>query len=374
MSRLVHTFLTTHTPAWLVCLALAACGGSGGGDAPSAPTAPPQAPGEPALLAGHESQAGCVDGPAINARFSSPQGLALDANGELLVADPGCSAIRRVARDGTVSTFAGRLGTAGDQQGPREQVRLRAPFGVAIEPGTGNVFVTDNEAHRMLRIQARDGAVVSLMGTGSAGATTVGVIPAGQPGAGTDPYGLPRRRQDRAALDRPTFIAPMAAASAEGEALIEFVDAGNQLTQQVRREPSSTPVIVSSRDNCQGLLTATTGTAPLICSRSTTIGASLRDGQPTITLAGRQNFRADTDGIGDQARFLGSTGLAQGPGTRLWVADRELLRQIDIASGDVRTVLRGLDRVGTPRQIVLSADGRTLFFTTPTGIGRVLLP
>ena len=372
MNRITPPRSMTRTLPWLVCLALAACGGSGGGDAPPAPTADSPAPGEVVLLAG-STELGCADGRAASARFTSPQGLVFDANGDLLVADSGCSAIRRVARDGTVSTFAGQLGVAGDQQGPREQVRMRTPFGIAIDPDAGHVFVTDNEAHRLLRIQAGDGAVVSLMGIGRAGNTQVGVIAAGQPNAGTDIYGLPRRRQDRAALDRPTFIAPLAAATAEGDPQIEFVDAENQLTQQVRREPSSAPVTVTGRDNCLGLL-GISGEGPLLCSRSTTLSASLRDGRPSITVAGRANFQAEVDGIGEQARFLGTTGVAQGPRTRIWVADRDLLRQIDLGNLSVTTALRGLSRFGNPRQIVIAADGRTLFFTTPAGVGRVVLP
>jgi sugar lactone lactonase YvrE len=60
--------------------------------------------GEVVTIAGKQSESGLVDGPGLAARFTYPTGIAIDANGNLFISDSGNTAIRKIARDGTVST------------------------------------------------------------------------------------------------------------------------------------------------------------------------------------------------------------------------------------------------------------------------------
>ena len=108
---------------------------------------------------------GFADGIGADARFHTPSGLAIDTAGTLYVADTGNHAIRRVAPDGTVTTLAGG-GGAGFADGPAAQARFHAPIGVAVD-AAGRVYVTDSFNDRIRVIEA--GAVRTLAGDGRPG-------------------------------------------------------------------------------------------------------------------------------------------------------------------------------------------------------------
>jgi sugar lactone lactonase YvrE len=100
--------------------------------------------------------AGHAEGQGAAAQFSSPRGLTIDAAGNLYVVDTGNARIRRVTPDGTVSTFAGS-GTAGFFDGPAEEAQFNDPRGIAVDPD-GQVYVADTGNHRVRRITP-EGAV-----------------------------------------------------------------------------------------------------------------------------------------------------------------------------------------------------------------------
>jgi sugar lactone lactonase YvrE len=104
---------------------------------------------------------GFADGIGAAARFNTPSGLAIDAAGALYVADTGNNAIRRITPDGTVSTIAGD-GIAGYRDGPASQARFNGPVGVAVD-AAGRVLVADTYNDRVRAIDP-DGSVVTLAG------------------------------------------------------------------------------------------------------------------------------------------------------------------------------------------------------------------
>ena len=114
--------------------------------------------------------AGAVEGYAEGlgkaASFNTPSGLALDAAGNLYVADTGNNAIRKVTPDGKVSTLAGD-GLAGDQDGRGAAARFNGPIGVAVDD-EGVVYVTDTYNDRIRRI-APNGDVTTIAGAGRSG-------------------------------------------------------------------------------------------------------------------------------------------------------------------------------------------------------------
>src|ERR1051326_9108575 len=65
--------------------------------------------------------------------FDTPSALALDANGNLYVADTSNNRVRKVTPQGEVSTIAGD-GTAGYLDGPAAHARFNGPVGVAVDP------------------------------------------------------------------------------------------------------------------------------------------------------------------------------------------------------------------------------------------------
>lgn len=104
---------------------------------------------------------GWRDGPALQAQFNTPSGIALDGAGNVFVADTGNHVIRRIGTDGVVSTIAGD-GTAGYADGPAAQARFDGPMGVAVDAG-GRVLVADTWNDR-IRVIEPDGQVRTLAG------------------------------------------------------------------------------------------------------------------------------------------------------------------------------------------------------------------
>lgn len=58
-------------------------------------------------LVGKAGESGSADGKGDAARFSEPRGIAVDAAGNVYVADSGNGVIRQITPDGTVTTIAG---------------------------------------------------------------------------------------------------------------------------------------------------------------------------------------------------------------------------------------------------------------------------
>ncbi len=104
---------------------------------------------------------GWRDGPGAQAQFHTPSGIAVDAAGNVYVADTGNHRIRQIGADGVVSTLAGD-GVAGFADGPAAQARFDAPMGVAVD-STGRVYVADTYNDR-IRVIEPDGTVRTAAG------------------------------------------------------------------------------------------------------------------------------------------------------------------------------------------------------------------
>ena len=135
---------------------LAACSGGGGSSDPPAPPAAPVL----ALVAGHTGGAGSSDGLGAAARFNSPQGIAIDAQGVSYVADSDNRLIRRVSPQGQVTTIAGTRGQPGHADGNATAARFGYPTDVAVD-STGNLYVADGGTVRRIR---PSGVVETLAG------------------------------------------------------------------------------------------------------------------------------------------------------------------------------------------------------------------
>jgi uncharacterized protein (TIGR03437 family) len=105
-------------------------------------------------------------GPATAAQLNSPSGVALDASGSLYVADTANAVVRKIA-NGTIATVAG-TGTAGyNGDGvPAVGAMLNVPQGVAVDAG-GNLYIADTANHRIRQVSP-DGTISTAAGTGLA--------------------------------------------------------------------------------------------------------------------------------------------------------------------------------------------------------------
>ncbi len=93
---------------------------------------------------------GFADGQAFDAQFNSPQGIALDASGNLWVADTGNNRIRRVTQTGEVTTVAGQA-TAGFLDGLGPNALFNYPTGIKVD-NLGRLIVADQANHRIRRL------------------------------------------------------------------------------------------------------------------------------------------------------------------------------------------------------------------------------
>ena len=119
-------------------------------------------------VAGQGIPAFCGDtGPAISACLKHPGGVAADATGGLVIADTGNNRIRRVDPTGTITTVAGN-GTAafcGDH-GPAASACLSGPTSVAVD-AAGDLFIADTGNHRIRKVDAT-GTITTVAGHGTA--------------------------------------------------------------------------------------------------------------------------------------------------------------------------------------------------------------
>jgi sugar lactone lactonase YvrE len=243
---------------------------------------------------------GFADGTGSAARFNTPSGLALDAAGNLYVADTGNHAIRKVSPDGQVSTLAG-TGTPGYRDGPGAQAQFNGPIGVAVD-AAGRVLVADTYNDR-IRAIAADGQVSTLAG---------GALPGDADGPA-----------DQARFDTPCALA----VDAQGQVWI--ADTRNDALRRLDPQGNVTTVARPDVHDDQALLRRPVSLA--LRPDGTLLVAALRRGAVLqVSPQGQvRPFLAD-----DALRFSRPTALVLGPGPRVLVADAASARIHALAPRD----------------------------------------
>ncbi|MDR2208342.1 MAG: hypothetical protein LBE22_05145, partial [Azoarcus sp.] len=118
--------------------------------------------GEVSTLAGGEE--GFADGVGSDAEFDHPSGIAIDAAGNLYVADGGNHRIRKITPAGEVSTLAG--GEEGFADGVGSDAKFEHPFGITVD-AAGRLYVADTANDRIRKITPA--GVVSTLAGGELG-------------------------------------------------------------------------------------------------------------------------------------------------------------------------------------------------------------
>jgi len=272
-----------------------------------------------ALLAGASGLAGSADGKGSLARFDTPGGLALEASGNLLVADTGNHTIRRIAPDGTVTTVAGAAGQPGSTDGAGTLARFNGPVALAVA-GNGSVYVSDSQNHT-IRLLATDGTVSTFAGL------------AGQPG------------QTDGALNVAQFNQPNGLALSPGGALY-VADYGNSSIRLI--SPGGTVIVLAGLYNNHGYVDGTGTAARFYLPVGLALDASgllyVADAgnhairrvtsTGTVSVFAGSGTSGNADGAGSAGLFFLPCGVAIAPSGNLVVADtnNHILRSITPAA------------------------------------------
>src|SRR5919107_542836 len=164
--RMGSNALTAALLVALVAFALSACGG-GGGAKDGAPK-----PATIKTVAGDGGSHLGDGGPATEAGFCGPNDVALDASGNMYISDggiycsgPGGYTVRKVDTHGTITTVAGtgKVGFSGDG-GPATKAQLDVPIAVEVDR-EGNLYITDESNYRIRKVD-KDGIITTFAGTG----------------------------------------------------------------------------------------------------------------------------------------------------------------------------------------------------------------
>jgi sugar lactone lactonase YvrE len=268
-------------------------------------------------LAGSRQSAGSADGTGSAASFNGPTGVAVDASGNVYVADQQNDTIRKVTPSGVVTTLAGAAGEPGYADGTGSAARFNLPSRVAVD-AAGNLFVPDTN----------NGVIREIT---PAGVVTTVVL-------GSQPV-----------FDRPGGI------SIGSSGTIYVTDTGDGLIRSVTL-PSTVTTLAgggSSPGSTDGAaadmrfsqpeeLAADVAGNVYVCDVSNNTIRRITAAGVGSTLAGDPGIAGSADGTGSAARFSGPAGVAADTLGNVYVADSGNQTIRKIAPGGIVTTLAGL--------------------------------
>ena len=123
-------------------------------------------------VGGAAGTAGSADGTGAAAQFNNPTGVAVDALGNVYVADRGNDTIRKITPSGVVTTIAGLALSSGSADGTGATARFNAPAGLGVD-SAGNLYVADS-MNNTIREVTPAGVVTTIAGLAGATENTDG--------------------------------------------------------------------------------------------------------------------------------------------------------------------------------------------------------
>jgi hypothetical protein len=282
-------------------------------------------------LAGSVGNFGSTNGIGTSASFYAPQGIAIDASGNLYVADYLNNAIREVTPSGVVTTIAGLPGNIGRVNGAGTNALFWGPESVIVDPNNNNlVYVADtgNSVIRQLSILGVQAIVSTYAGNASVGSA--------------DANGSAAR-----------FFWPMDVAS-DGHGNFYAADAQNNTIRKITA--NGTVSTFAGFPGVSGSVNATGTNASFNDPEAVAVDGSgnvyvadtgnsmireITPGGVVSTLAGSPGNIGSSDGTGGGAQFNAPQGIAVDGSGDVFVADTMNHTIREVASGGVVTTFAG---------------------------------
>jgi DNA-binding beta-propeller fold protein YncE len=277
-------------------------------------------------------------GPAVRARLNGPFDVGFDPAGNLYFSDTFNHRIRRVeARSGDITTCAGsgEAGYSGDG-GPATQARFNEPYGIAVDRA-GNIYVADRHNHCVRRIDGASSVITTLAGNGSAGFGGDGGA-AAQAGM-VEPNGLaldPTQRR--------LFVADVADHRVRVVDLVSGTISTFAGTGEAQHSGDGGPASRAGVFGARAVKVAPDGTVYLLERQGSTLRAvDPRTGIiNTVAGTGARGYSGD-GGSARDAVFDAPKEFTLDPGGDILIVDTEnhAIRRIYVASGIVETIAGG---------------------------------
>jgi sugar lactone lactonase YvrE len=300
-------------------------------------------------LAGLAGSSGSADGTSSDARFNSPSGVAVDAAGNVYVADTMNNTLRMITPQGVVTTLAGSPGIAGSTDDAGSAARFEGPQGLAIDT-SNNLYVADTNNHIIRKVVPATGVVTTVAGLGGNSGSADGL---GSQGRFNFPSGV--------AID--------------GAGNLYVADTENHTIRAISAsgQVSTLAGLAGSSGGADGVGSAARFNSPsdLAVDSSGNVyvtdtdNFTIREVVPTTgavtTLAGVAGTSGSSDGLGSAVRFFHAAGIAVDSSSNLYVADT-----------DNDTLRVGLLAVKPsvqtqPQSQTVTAGGGVLFSVTASG-------
>ncbi len=299
--------------------------------------------------AGQAGVAGSGNGTGTGAQFDEPEGVAIDASGNVYVADTGNATIRMITTGQAVSTPAGLAGSVGGRDGTGTNAYFYQPVGI-VYAGGGNLYVSD-AFYDTIRQVSTAGAVLTVAGVAqTAGSTN---------GAGSQAL----------------FSAPHGLAYGSSAGTLYIADSGNGMV----REMSASDIVTTlagtpSAGSAAGMSTSARFYAPQGIAADSANNVYVADTQNSVireispagvvsVLAGTVGSPGFTNGSAATAQFSSPQAVAVDGNGNVYVADtgNDVIRKI--SSGTCSTLAGSANNPG-----YADATGTAVQFNQPTGV------
>lgn len=325
-------------------------------------------------FAGQTGTTGHSDGTGTAAQFNSPADLAVDAAGNVYVADTINNTVRMITPAGVVTTIAGQAGSNGNSDGSGTAALFNQPAGIAVD-GAGNAYVADTNNNTIRKVVIASGAVTTLAGQagiiGSADGTGTAASFSGPSGivvdATGDLYVSDTLNDTIRKITSSGVVTTVAGTSGSASfndgtgSLARFsgpqglaLDASGNLFVADSNNSAIRKVVVAS-----GVVTTVAG---VMVVRPVSLRTAMAEAAPPTTFS--PGSSGSTDGSSSQAKFFYPCAIAVDASGNLYVADTDNHTLREITTNGAVSTLAGL--AGSHG----SADGvgTAVRFNYPTGV------